>query len=425
MNTLLFAVIALTLIILILLKPRRRGQPHNRFFAALNTQLQDINLFRPAILLDLDALDQNIVHLKQMLNRNAAYRIPVKSLPCIELIDYVMRQSGSNKLMVFHQPFLTLVAQHFPRSDVLFGKPMPVGAARVFYQTFDDASSFVPCKQLQWLIDTQERLEQYLALAIELKQTMRVNIEIDVGLHRGGLLEPESLNAVLDVIDANSDYLVFSGFMGYDPHVVKLPRFIKSKSVAYQESQARYQAFIEVAKSHKANIDIDQLCLNGAGSPTLELHRNQTVCNDLTAGSCLVKPSDFDIETLSAMRAATFISTPVLKCRPGTWLPSGDKLASIIQAWNPNREQSFYIYGGKWMADFISPTGLIHNAIIGFSTNQQIVNGSSLVGLKPDDFVFLRPHQSECVFLQFGDIRTIRNGNISNDTWPVFPSEIV
>jgi D-serine deaminase-like pyridoxal phosphate-dependent protein len=55
----------------------------------------------------------------------------------------------------------------------------------------------------------------------------------------------------------------------------------------------------------------------------------------------------------------------------------------------------------------------------------RVINASNLVNLKVDDFVFLRPHQSEFVFLQFGDIRTIRSGEIGNEVWPAFSSDIV
>ena len=39
--------------------------------------------------------------------------------------------------------------------------------------------------------------------------------------------------------------------------------------------------------------------------------------------------------------------------------------------------------------------------------------GSTKKELQVDDFVFLRPHQSEFVFLQFGNILTLRNGKVS------------
>jgi len=406
-------------------KPSRVGGPHNDYFKNLSNELAANDLFKPKMLIDLDLADQNIANMQAMLNPNAGHRIPVKSLPSIEFVDYVMQRSNTNRLMVFHQPFLNLITERFPDSDLLFGKPMPVGLVRKFYQTFDGSSGFDSSTQLQWLVDTQERLDQYLALAKELNQKMRINVEIDVGLHRGGLLEPESLISLLDTIDANASLLEFSGFMGYDPHVVKLPSIVKSVDDAYSESQAIYQAFIDVVRSHKSNINIESLTLNGSGSPTLALHTKNTVCNDLTAGSCIVKPTDFDIATLEGMIPSSFISTPVLKQFDGILLPSAEKFAGVIEAWDPNTEQTLAIYGGKWKADYVSPPGISNNEIIGLSTNQQVISASNLVDLKPDDFVFLRPHQSEFVFLQFGDMRTIRNGKLTGDVWPVFSSDIV
>ncbi len=39
--------------------------------------------------------------------------------------------------------------------------------------------------------------------------------------------------------------------------------------------------------------------------------------------------------------------------------------------------------------------------------------------LQVDDWVFLRPTQSEHVMLQFGDLRVVKDGALV-DTWPVF-----
>jgi len=46
-------------------------------------------------------------------------------------------------------------------------------------------------------------------------------------------------------------------------------------------------------------------------------------------------------------------------------------------------------------------------------------NGSKSISLKQDDWIFMRPTQSEFVFLQFGDIALYENGEIKN-LWPVF-----
>ncbi len=42
------------------------------------------------------------------------------------------------------------------------------------------------------------------------------------------------------------------------------------------------------------------------------------------------------------------------------------------------------------------------------------------VELEVDDFIFLRPTQSEAVLLQFGDLVVIRGDEIV-DRWPVLP----
>ncbi|MBX2848653.1 MAG: alanine racemase [Acidiferrobacterales bacterium] len=401
-------------------KPKRQGGPHSPYFAALNQELKQAGAHKPSLLIDLDQLDKNISATLAAVNPNAAYRIPVKSLPSVDLLRHVMKKASTNKLMVFHIPFLHIIAAEFPRSDVLFGKPMPVQAARSFYKAHSPNSNFNPEERVQWLIDSKHRLQQYLQLAQELNQTLRVNIEIDVGLHRGGITDVDTLTSMLNLIADQSEHLQFSGFMGYDPHVVKLPSFIKSKADAFAESQATYKSFVDAALQHRIEVKREDLCLNGAGSPTLSLHRHHTQCNDLTAGSCLVKPTDFDIETLDSMSPACFIATPVLKQRDGVNVPGLGDMTKLISVWDPNREQSFYIYGGRWIADYESPTGLVENPTLMNSTNQQLLNGSKAVELSVDDFVFLRPKQSEFVFLQFGDLHLIRGRRVLKQVWPVF-----
>jgi D-serine deaminase-like pyridoxal phosphate-dependent protein len=194
---------------------------HNEYFSKLNDLLKNEGPGHPVIVLDLDILDENL----QELNRNMAdpgrFRVVVKSLPSIDLIRYVFEHTKTRKVMVFHRPFLNIVAQEFPETDVLLGKPFPVQAARIFYNKLRDISRFNPAMNLQWLIDSHERLLQYQQLAHDLDQKLRINIEIDVGLHRGGIPQPEGLAPLLETISTDQNHLDFAGFMGYDPHVVK------------------------------------------------------------------------------------------------------------------------------------------------------------------------------------------------------------
>ena len=290
---------------------------------------------------------------------------------------------------------------------------MPVKTAEYYYQTLKTPNGFSPTNQLQWLVDTTQRIEQYIFLAKKNNQKLRLNLEIDVGLRRGGFSELEDLKKALQLIQSNSKQVEFSGFMGYDPHVVKLPKIIMSKEKAFKKANDFYGKCIYLLKNDFPNLFHEQLTFNGAGSPTIELHHNKNShLNDISAGSCLVKPTTFDIPTLKKYVPASFIATPILKKMKGTTIPGIEKIKDILNFFNKKNRQSYFIYGGFWKADYYYPKGISENELYGSSTNQTMINSSSNNELKVDDFVFLRPHQSEFVFLQFGNILTLRNGKV-------------
>ena len=282
-----------------------------------------------------------------------------------------------------------------------------------------DFPSVDPDAQLQWLIDTPERLEEYRALAERLQRRLRINVEIDVGLHRGGVQDAATLDTILSGIAANPRRLQFAGFMGYDPHVAKVPSWARSRASLIAEVRATYRGYVDYVKALHPALWNDALTLNGAGSPTYRLYEDDTLLNDLSVGSALVKPTDFDLDTLTPHVPALFIATPVLKAGASARLPGLDWLSSILDWWNPNLARTFFIYGGYWMAKPVAPAGLHNNGMFGRSSNQEMLNGSARVELGVDDYVFLRPTQSEAVMLQFGDLVLVRGGKIVG-RWAVF-----
>jgi D-serine deaminase-like pyridoxal phosphate-dependent protein len=401
----------------LLLRPESRAAPHDGYFLGLQSVLQKQGVGHPVMLIDQQRLKQNCDTLMAGLPAGRAYRIVAKSLPSVSLIGAVMAYTGTRRVMVFHQPFMNALATHIPDCDMLLGKPMPVAAARQFYAELGDAA-FHPETQLQWLVDTVARLQQYLSLARELGRPMRINLELDVGLHRGGLTELSQLDECLDLIESNPEHLSFAGFMGYDAHVGKLPPVVESTRTSLQKSNAVYQSFVDRLLQRYPDIDLASLTLNGAGSPTVMLHGDDTPLNELAAGSCLVKGIDFDIAPLTDFQPAAFIATPVLKKLHGLNLPGPVPLGNLWSAWDPNRRMTWFIYGGYWKARPVSPAGLEENSVYGFSTNQMMYNSGAGTDLSVDDFIFLRPTQSEFVLLQFGDLAAVDSTGAMN-WWPV------
>jgi len=400
-----------------MIRPRDTGAPHGDYFRALNIELQRNGPARPCLVLDLDRLDRNIEVIDRSIRAPMSFRVVAKSLPSIPLLRYIFDRAKTQRLMAFHQPFLNAEAEAFPRADILLGKPMPVRAAAEFYELL--RGSFDPSRQLHWLIDTPERLQQYLVFAEANGLRLRLNIEIDTGLHRGGIGDERVLAQMLGAIASHPMHAEFAGFMGYDAQVIKLPAMLGTHKELHAKTQARYQAFCNVVRTQYPALWHDGLTLNAAGSPTYRLYEGiETPVNDLSVGSALVKPTDFDLGILSEHVPALFIATPVLKVQQGTKLPGIAALGELQAWWNPNRQRTYFTYGGHWMARYESPAGLRGNELFGYSTNQEFVNGSDRTALAPDDYVFLRPTQSEAVMLQFGSIVTLRDGKVS-DRWQV------
>ncbi len=400
-----------------LLRPRDEGQPYTPYFAALNDMLRRSGPGYPTLLIDVERLDTNLARVRDSLPAGKQLRVVAKSLPAVGLLQRVMSGLHTNRLMVFHQPHLITLARQFPHADILLGKPLPVTAATAFYRELG-ATAFVPATQLQWLIDSQDRLLQYRQLAANLGQKLRVNFEIDVGLHRGGLQDPQQLAALLTLVKQSPQQLEVAGLMGYDAHVGKLPAWVETRTASLHQTWVRYRAFNEVLNAHSSAEQRAALTLNGAGSPTFRLHGADSPLNELAVGSCLVKPTDFDLDLLSDLVPAAFIATPVLKATDGLQLPGVARLGPAWAAWDPNRQRTFFIYGGLWLAKPEAPAGLRDNELYGRSTNQAILNASARVPLQVDDHVFFRPTQSEKVLLEFGDLLAVRGAQIET-RWPV------
>ena len=399
---------------------RKKSGDYSPYFATLNESLKSYQRSIPFLVVDLDALDKNLQALKTMIPEGKTFRIVVKSLPSLPFVDYVMQQTGSKKLMSFHQPFLSRLCTYYGNDvDILVGKPMPVPTVAYFYKTLQTPKGFNPEKQLQWLVDTPQRIEEYITLAKAQQLKMQLNMEIDVGLHRGGFDSLESLKIGLKLIAENKDVVTFSGFMGYDAHIPKVPSILLSREEAFSHECTFYERCKQVIRNEFSTLWKDTLTFNGAGSPTVALHNDpQSPLNDIAAGSFAVKPTDFDIDTLEKFAPAAYIATPILKKSATTVLPSLENFSSLFTLFDPNLQQSYYLYGGSWMANYHEPQGIKANPLFGKSTNQVMMNSSDETHLAVGDFVFLRPHQSEAVFLQFGNHLTTRNGKIIGE-WEI------
>lgn len=400
------------------LRPSDRGSPHDAYFHALNQQLRDEGNGLPVLLLDLDRLDFNADLLAQRLGERLRLRLVTKSLASIGLLEYLARRLETQRFMVFHQPQLNQLVRSFPQADLLLGKPMPVRTALNFYRQLPRHVDFVPSRQLTWLIDSEQRLDEYAELARALEQPLRVALEIDIGLARGGFHSPQALGQAMQRLQGHAQRLQLQGLMGYDAHVAHSPPWI-SEARAFEQAHARYRDFLALAQGF-TRLWPAQPLLNGGGSLTYALHgRLDSPLNEVAAGSALLKPGAFDTPLLHEHQPALWIASPVLKVVDGG-LPFLQPARDLIDAWNPNRQQAYYLYGGQWPAQPLSPAGLDYDRLYGRSANQERLIGSAGNALRVDDWVFLRPAISERLLGSFSEIRLLRAGRFVG-RWSTLP----
>ena len=369
------------------------------YLAQLSDTLRNYGVDQPVTVVDLDRLEANCTIALAAADPGVNRRLVAKSLPCLPLLDHIRNLIPTSGLMTFSETMLTALLRAETGTDHLLGKPLPVSSAARLLAACSDAVD-----RVQWLIDTPDRLQEYLKLAEGSKSRLRISLEVDIGLHRGGMTSHQVAEAARAVAAHPNAQL--SGLMGYEAHLAKLPRFLRSR--ASRSCAEAYRRAIDALPATNS-----RLCLNTGGSLTFQSYKAAGFANEIAFGSVLVKPSDFDHASTRDFTPATYLATPILKVMPGNTLPGLGFL--------PRRKTDIAVFGGYYMADPLYPNGFAYSSVFGRSTNQEVWTGPMAASVQPGDIALLRPTQSEAVLNQFGRLLAVRDNQVVHE-WPCLPN---
>ncbi len=84
----------------------------------------------------------------------------------------------------------------------------------------------------------------------------------------------------------------------------------------------------------------------------------------------------------------------------------------------PHKSKALFLYGGYWLADYVYPNQCRPHLLYGRSSNQELVNIPRNCDIQVDDFVFLRPTQSEVILPQFSELKLYKQHAF--ETWQTF-----
>lgn len=369
------------------------------YLAKLSDVLRGHGVDKPVVVIDLDRLDANCAAALTAMDAGLGRRLVAKSLPCLPLLNYIRGIIPTTGLMTFSEPMLIALLTAEPEIDQLTGKPLPVSSAARVLSACPDASD-----RVQWLVDTPDRLRQYLELAQGIRSPLRLSLELDIGLHRGGF-SPDQVKSIAQEISTHP-YAKLSGLMGYEAHLAKLPGALKAR--AQRSSAADYRMAVEALPQAGSG-----LCLNTGGSLTFQNYRATDPASEVAFGSVLVKPSDFDHPSTQGFAPAAFIATPILKTMAGNALPGLEFL--------PRRKADLAVFGGHFLADPVFPSEFGYSSIFGRSSNQEVWTGPVRNLPQVGDVALMRPTQSEAVLNQFGTIVTMRGHQVVGE-WQTLPN---
>jgi D-serine deaminase-like pyridoxal phosphate-dependent protein len=401
--------------------------PEEDRFVAWNQTLRASAAGRESAFVDLDAVDHNLKLVGAQLGSRIGLRLGAKSLPSLQLLEYLMLAACTNRIMAFSEGEVRDLLIRF-RSDVdiLLGRPAPVDACARTFATLDELDSGPnPTGSVRWLIDTPERMHEFAAFAAERGEEVSISVEIDVGLHRGGARNADQLRAMLKIID-ESEFLRFTGFMGYDGHVPFVPLDRGSPAAEFAAVQRRYADFVRVGQDAFPALFERPLVYNGGGSRTYHSYTDDldTPIDEVAMGSAFFYPSNFHNLPETGLRTATFFATPVLKrLDPAELYPDTEYLPGLAVG-QPDYEVWYVTMSGGFPGERRFPRGLVPSPtstgdpsrVVNMMPNQGRWLGARAVPLEVGDFIFYQPWEADAVrWLAYLDV--FRGGRLV-DQWP-------
>ncbi|MGQ9553043.1 MAG: DSD1 family PLP-dependent enzyme [Anaerolineae bacterium] len=181
------------------------------------------DLDTPALLLDVDVLEANIKQMARFFaGRPARLRPHAKTHKCAEV---ARRQLAAGAIGITCAKLGEAEALAGAASDILIANQI-VGASKI--------ERLVRLRQqidVMVAVDSAENVEQLSAAASAAGVTLRILVEVEVGMGRCGVASPEAALALSRQVEA-APGLKFAGLMGYEGHAVMIPDYEQRKATA-------------------------------------------------------------------------------------------------------------------------------------------------------------------------------------------------
>jgi D-serine deaminase-like pyridoxal phosphate-dependent protein len=265
-------------------------------------RLEDIET--PALVIDMDALESNIRAMAQyMKGRKARLRPHFKTHKC-PTISHMQMAAGASGVCCAKLSEAEVLLSAGVR-DILIANQIvePAKITRLAGLARGGARMGV-------CVDDPRTVDALSEAASRAGSTLRVLVEVDVGMRRCGVADAVEALALVQRI-GRLPGLVFGGIQAYEGHVVQRPDIA--------ERRAAVAAMVEKVGGIKSLLEdkgFPVADISGGATGTYDLTGNDTIWTEIQAGSYVFMDSSYGALGLPFRQALTVLATVIHK-RPG------------------------------------------------------------------------------------------------------------
>ncbi|MED3573894.1 amino acid deaminase/aldolase [Cytobacillus praedii] len=300
--------------------------------------LKEISL--PALLLDLDAFDENCKKIAEKANRKTI-RIATKSIRSVSLLSRILQSNQIFKGLMSFTPQESIFLSEKGFDDILLGYPCWDMDALIKIAKINQTE-----KKIILMVDSFEHIDHLQRIALETSGKFYLCIDVDMsttfanlhfGVRRSPLNNDETVLQLAKKIQQSSK-LKLIGIMGYEAQIAgvsdRMPsQYLKNTFISYLKKKSIPEIAVrrtKVIQSLKEE-GIPLSLVNGGGTGSLLTTTLEDYVTEVTVGSGFYSPLLFDYYQSFNYKPSLFFALPIVRkpapniytCLGGGYIASG------------------------------------------------------------------------------------------------------
>ncbi|RJP24050.1 MAG: DSD1 family PLP-dependent enzyme [Candidatus Abyssobacteria bacterium SURF_5] len=234
----------------------------------------------PALLIDLDKMERNIQKMAEFFDKQQAELRPHTKTHKCPVLAHKQLRAGAHGITCAKLGEAEVMAAAGVQ-DILIANQI------VGHDKIARLANLAHHCEIMVAVESAQNVAELSLAAKAVDSTIRVLIEVDVGMHRCGVKNPEDALALARTI-LSSPGLAFEGIMGYEGHVVMVPDLEDRRQACIQSMQT----LVGVKETLETN-GIPVKIVSAGGTGTYNISGSYPGVTEIQAGSYILMDAKY------------------------------------------------------------------------------------------------------------------------------------